>query len=104
MIEAIERYKQRTGSYPERVLAEKIYRNRDNLKYAKEWNIRLSGPALGRPKKVEIRNKRQDYIDESERIEAERKFSLSNTRKCCWSTLRYNLFHDSFNGKKHYCS
>ncbi len=81
MIEAIERYKQRTGSYPERVLADKIYRNRDNLKYCKEWNIRLSGPALGRPKKGEVRNKRQDYIDEGERIEVERKFSLAK-RKC----------------------
>ncbi|NLX92959.1 MAG: IS5 family transposase [Clostridiales bacterium] len=81
LIEAIERYKQRTGSYPERVLADKIYRNRDNLKYCKEWNIRLSGPALGRPKKGEVRNKRQDYIDEGERIEVERKFSLAK-RKC----------------------
>ena len=81
LIEAIERYKERTGSYPERVLADKIYRNRDNLNYCKEFNIRLSGPALGRPKKDEIRNKRQDYIDEGERIEVERKFSLAK-RKC----------------------
>jgi len=81
LIEAIERYKQRTGSYPERVLADKIYRNRDNLNFCKEWNIHLSGPALGRPKKDEVRNKRQDYIDENERIEVERKFSLAK-RKC----------------------
>jgi transposase, IS5 family len=47
--EVIERYKVRTGSYPECVLADKIYRNRNNLGYCKEHGIRLSGPALGRP-------------------------------------------------------
>ena len=77
----IERYKERTGSYPERILADKIYRNRENLAYCAERKIRLSGPALGRPKKDEIRNKKQDYIDESERVEVERKFSLAK-RKC----------------------
>lgn len=81
LLEIIERYKERTGSYPERVLADKIYRNRINLSFCKERNIRLSGPALGRPKKDETRNKRQDYIDESERVEVERKFSLAK-RKC----------------------
>jgi hypothetical protein len=79
--EMIERYKERTGSYPERILADKIYRNRDNLSYCAERKIRLSGPALGRPKKGEIRDKKQDYIDEAERVEVERKFSLAK-RKC----------------------
>lgn len=79
--EIIERYKERTGSYPERILADKIYRNRENLSYCAERKIRLSGPALGRPKKDEIRNKKQDYIDEAERVEVERKFSLAK-RKC----------------------
>ncbi len=77
----IERYKERTGSYPERILADKIYRNRENLAYCAERKIRPSGPALGRPKKDEIRDKKQDYIDESERGEVERKFSLAK-RKC----------------------
>ena len=77
----IERYKERTGCYPERILADKIYRNRENLSYCAERKIRLSGPALGRPKKDEICDKKQDYIDESERVEVERKFSLAN-RKC----------------------
>ena len=77
----IDRYTERTGSYPERILADKIYRNRENLAYCAERKIRLSGPALGRPKKDEIRDKKQDYIDESERIEVERKFSLAK-RKC----------------------
>ena len=77
----IERYKERTGCYPERILADKIYRNRENLSYCAERKIRLSGPALGRPKKDEICDKKQDYIDESERVEVERKFSLAK-RKC----------------------
>ena len=46
-----------------------------------ERGIRLSGPALGRPKKGEDRNKAQDYRDECERVEVERKFSLGK-RKC----------------------
>ena len=79
--EMIERYKARTGRYPERILADKIYRNRVNLGYCSARGIRLSGPALGRPKKDEIRDKRQDYIDDAERVEVERKFSLAK-RKC----------------------
>jgi hypothetical protein len=77
----IERYKVRTGCYPQRILADKIYRNRDNLGYCSARGIRLSGPALGRPKKGDIRDKRQDYIDEAERVEVERQFSLAK-RKC----------------------
>ena len=77
----IEQYRKRTGHYPERVLADKIYRTRDNLSYCKQHSIRLSGPALGRPKKDAEIDKKQNYIDECERIEVERKFSLAK-RKC----------------------
>jgi len=59
--EVIERYKTRTGSYPERVLANKIYRNRDNLVSVKEKGIRLSGPALGRPKKDVETDRKLEY-------------------------------------------
>lgn len=79
--EVIENFHRREGHYPSRVLADKIYRNRENLSYCKERGIRLSGPALGRPKKGEERNKVQDYQDECERVEVERKFSLGK-RKC----------------------
>ena len=81
LIETIERYKERTGSYPARVLADKIYRNRDNLAWCKEKEIRLSGPALGRPKKDSIIDKKQDYRDICDRVEVERDFSLAK-RKC----------------------
>ncbi len=77
----VERFREREGHYPARILADKIYRNRDNLSYCKEHGIRLSGPALGRPKKDETRNKALDYQDECERVEVERRFSLAK-RKC----------------------
>ena len=49
LIKAVERYRSRTGHYPERVLADQIYRTRDNRAYCKKHGIRLSGPKLGRP-------------------------------------------------------
>ena len=76
-----DRYLERTGHYPSRILADKIYRNRDNLTFCKLHHIRLSGPTLGRRKKDEIRDKKRDYRDECERVEVERRFSLAK-RKC----------------------
>jgi hypothetical protein len=75
--EIIERYKIRTGHYPERVLADQIYRSRDNLKFCKERGIRLSGKPLGRPKKDAVIDKKQARTDETDRVEVERKFSLA---------------------------
>ena len=79
--EMAERFREREGHYPSRILADKIYRNRENLNYCKAHGIRLSGPALGRPRKGETRDKAQDYRDECERVEVERRFSLAK-RKC----------------------
>lgn len=79
--EMAERFREREGHYPSRILADKIYRNRENLNYCKAHGIRLSGPALGRPRKGETRDKVQDYRDECERVEVERRFSLAK-RKC----------------------
>lgn len=62
----VERYKQRHGSYPERILADRIYRNRDTLAFCKERGIRLTGPALGRPPKDKTLTKlqkQQEYED-----------------------------------------
>lgn len=79
--EVIERYKTRTGSYPERILADKIYRNRENLNLCKKLEIRISGPALGRPKKDVIVDKKLEYVDNCDRVEVERAFSLAK-RNC----------------------
>ena len=77
LIGAIERYRERTGHYPERALADKIYRNRENIAFCKEHGIRLSGPSLGRPRKNVLVDKKTEYIDNADRIEVERAFSLS---------------------------
>ena len=49
--DSAERFKERHGYYPSVIYADKIYRNRDNLRFCKMHNIRLSGPPLGRPSK-----------------------------------------------------
>lgn len=77
LISAAEQYYKRNGNYPERILAEKIYRNRKNLAFCKLHGIRLSVPALGRPKKDPSVDKKTEYIDAVDRIEVERAFSLA---------------------------
>jgi len=74
---AIENYRERTGHYPERVLVDQIYRNRKNRAYCKERGIRISGPALGRPRKMSLDERKQAYADNTDRIEVERGFSLA---------------------------
>lgn len=76
LIEAVERYKERTGYYPERVLADQIYRTRDNRNFCRDHKIRLSGPKLGRPSQNAKADKKQEYEDNTDRIEVERAFSL----------------------------
>lgn len=72
--EAIERYKERTGHYPERVLVDQIYRTKENRAFCKEHGIRISGPQLGRPSK-DHKSTKQEYQDNVDRIEVERFFS-----------------------------
>ena len=76
LVEAVERYRERTGYYPERVLADQIYRTRGNRNFCKEKGIRLSGPKLGRPSAKAKVDRRQEYQDNTDRIEVERTFSL----------------------------
>ena len=77
LIHAVERYRARTGRYPERVLADQIYRTRKNRAYCKANGIRMSGPALGRPRKLTSEEKKRSYTDNTDRIEVERGFSLA---------------------------
>ena len=77
----VERFREREGHYPSRILADKIYRSRENLRYCKECGIRLAGPVLGKPRKGDHRDQTQDRLDECERVEVERRFSLAK-RKC----------------------
>ena len=47
--ESVENYRKAYGHYPERVLADTIFRTRENLRYCKERDIHLNGPKLGKP-------------------------------------------------------
>ena len=79
---AIANYKKRSGHYPERVLVDQIYRNRENISYCSNLGIRLSGKKLGRPKKDadSKAEKKIAYQDNTDRIEVERKFSLAKRK------------------------
>ena len=73
--------------YPESVHVDKMYRNRENLRYCREHKILLSGPPLGCPRKALPENQaelkaaqqltRQDELD---RIPVEGKFGQGKRR------------------------
>jgi len=87
LIEVIKEYRRRFDVYPESVHVDKMYRNRENLRYCREHKIRLSGPPLGRPRKALPENQaelkaaqqltRQDELD---RIPVEGKFGQGKGR------------------------
>ena len=95
LVEALERFKERTGHYPERLLADQIYRTRDNRNFCKTHGIRLSGPKLGRPSlaKQSAKEKKQEYQDNTDRIEVERSFSLS--KRCYGMDLIRTKLYDT---------
>ena len=90
LVDAIRRYFDRHGYYPQRILVDKIYRNRENIKYCKDRGIRISGPSLGRPKKDALIDKQVAYQDNADRVEVERSFSLLK-RKFSMESIRTKL-------------
>ena len=79
---AVARYRERYGCYPERILADKIYRSRQTLAFCKENDIRLSGPALGKPPKapgLSRQAKKQEYQDNRDRNAVEGVFGTVKT-------------------------
>jgi len=84
--EAVERFRLQTGHYPKRILADKIYRTRDNRAYCSKHNICMNGPKLGRPPKdraLYAAQCRQERLESGERNaiegkcgEAKRRYSL----------------------------
>lgn len=65
---AVRNYYQRFGCLPEAVLADSIFRNRENRQWLKKLGIRISGPRLGRPpKNIDPKEKRIAREDSSER-------------------------------------
>ncbi len=79
---AVARYRERYGCYPERILADKIYRSRQTLAFCKEHEIRMSGPALGKPPKnrtLSRQEKKQEYQDNCARNAVEGVFGTGKT-------------------------
>lgn len=66
---AVEDFFRKFDHYPEAVLSDKIYQTCTNRTFCKEKGIRLTGPALGRPKaeKADRKQKRQMYKDACDR-------------------------------------
>ena len=78
-------------------IADQIYHNRENRKYCKDRGIRISGKALGRPKKVTVENRKEllekkklRRQDELDRIAVEGRFGVAK-RKFGLSLIKSKL-------------
>lgn len=79
--EAVEQYFRRFGCYPEAVLADSIFRNRENLAWLKLRGIRISGPKLGRkPKVVDPEIKKIERTDNGERNAVEGSYGVGKRK------------------------
>ncbi|MBR0366932.1 MAG: IS5 family transposase [Clostridia bacterium] len=86
--DSVEAYRKAYGHYLERVLADTIYRTRDNLRYCKEHGIHLNGPRLGKPSKDSAIRKQElhlEWLESGERGDIERRFGIG---KRCYSLGR----------------
>lgn len=70
----IEKYVERFGCYPERVLADKIYRTQFNRALCKKYGIHISGPKLGKRGKNYKELLKQELKEVGERNQVEGKF------------------------------
>jgi len=80
---SVESFRKAYGHYPERVLADTIFRTRENLRYCREHGIHLSGPKLGKPPAdaAEYRRQlKQEWLESGERGEIERDFGVGKRR------------------------
>ncbi len=71
---SVYKYRQRFSYYPEVVLADKIYCNRDNRTKLKALNITLKAKPLGRPKAVV-----EEHLRPGERNPIEGKFGQAKS-------------------------
>ena len=82
---SVENYRKAYGHYPERVLADTIFRTRENLRYCKDHEIHLNGPKLGKPTSDPAVRKQERYLEwleSGERGDIERRFGIN---KRCYS-------------------
>lgn len=78
-----ESYRRAYGHYPARILADTIFRTRENRRYCKEHGIRMNGPRLGRRSKDDsaCREERKlEWLESGERGEIERDFGVGKRR------------------------
>ena len=81
--ESVESYKRSYGHYPKRVLADKIFRTRENMQYCKQRGIHLNGPKLGKPyadPAIQKQQKQLEWQESGERGEIERNFGVGKRR------------------------
>ena len=74
LIPIIKKYRETYGFYPGAVMVDKLYGNQKNIVFCNSKGIRISGPKLGRPKKDEVVDKHQEYVDSGIRNAVEGKF------------------------------
>lgn len=83
LIDSAESYRRAYGHYPARILADKIFRTRENLRYCKERGIHMNGPKLGKPPTDEAIRRQQlkeEWQESGERGEIEREFGVGKRR------------------------
>ncbi len=80
---SVESYRQAHGYYPKRVLADTIFRTRENIRYCNGLGIHLNGPKLGRRPTDPALYKKQlyeEWLESGERGEIERDFGVGKRR------------------------
>ena len=81
--QSVEAYRKAYGHYPARVLADTIFRTRENLKYCKNHGIHMNGPKLGKPYADPAeakKHKKMEWLESGERGEIERNFGVGKRR------------------------
>ncbi|MCB9298119.1 MAG: IS5 family transposase [Lewinellaceae bacterium] len=78
--EQVEGYKALYGYYPELVLVDQIYLNRENRNYLKDKGIRHAGKPLGRPPEMSRQEKQKRKKEQNKRSEIEGKFGQGKSK------------------------
>ena len=77
--DSVKAYRKAYGHYPERVLADTIFRTHENVRYCKSHHIHLNGPRLGRPPKDPAVRKAElllEWLESGERGDIERRIGI----------------------------
>lgn len=86
--DVVNRYKERTGHYPKRVLVDLVYRTKENRTFCEERGIEMQKRKPGwKPKDAKERRKleKKERRNDADRIDVERFFSVE--KRCCGAGL-----------------